>query len=135
MIENCGIHKIDVRTSAKWTSDFPDLLRARSHDSFVGSLDPIYRERLLVESASGQDMILVSRAEGEPMELECTPEWPPDSKVAIQLRERFMSSRIFKRSARAFRAPRIARQRMLPPPEYPPFQIGIELQNLLQGST
>ena len=30
-----------------------------------------------------------------------------------------MSSRIFKRSAKAFRAPRIARQRMLPPPEYP----------------
>src|SRR5271165_421265 len=64
-------------------------------------------------------MISVSKAEGEPMELQCTAEWPPDSREAIQLGERFMSSRIFKRSARAFRAPRIARQRMLPPPEYP----------------
>jgi hypothetical protein len=41
------------------------------------------------------------------------------SREAIQLGERFMSSRIFKRSARAFRGPRIARRRMLPPPEYP----------------
>ncbi len=64
-------------------------------------------------------MISVSRAEGEPMELQCTAEWPPDSREAIQLGERFMSSRIFKRSARAFRAPRTARPRMLPPPEYP----------------
>ena len=60
------------------------------------------------------------------MELQCTAEWPPDSKEAIQLGERFMSSRIFKRSARAFRAPRIARQRMRPPPEYPRIPIGIE---------
>src|SRR5271166_4760142 len=64
-------------------------------------------------------MISVAKAEGEPTELQCTAEWPPDSREAIQLGERFMSSRIFKRSARAFRAPRIARQRMLPPPEYP----------------
>src|ERR1700693_4560095 len=66
-----------------------------------------------------QAMISVSKAEGEPMELQCTTECPPDSREAIQLGERFMSSRIFKRSARAFRARRIARQRMLPPPEYP----------------
>ena len=32
----------------------------------------------------------------------------------------------------AFRVPRIARQRMLPPPEYPRIPIGIELQNLLK---
>src|ERR1700730_2584500 len=76
-------------------------------------------------------MISVSKAEGEPMELQCTAECPPDFREAIQLGERFMS--IFKRSARAFRAPRIARQRMLPPPEYPRIQIGIELQNLSLG--
>jgi hypothetical protein len=64
-------------------------------------------------------MISVSKAEGEPTELQCTAEWPPDSIEAIQLGERFMSSRIFKRSARAFRAPRIARQRVRPLPKYP----------------
>src|SRR5271165_6446796 len=58
-------------------------------------------------------MISESKAEGEPMELQCTAEWPPDSREAIQLGERFMSSRIFKRSARAFRAPRIASQRIV----------------------
>src|SRR5260370_14008321 len=64
-------------------------------------------------------MISMSKAEGEPMELQCTAEWPPDSKQVIQLGERFMSSRIFTRPVRVFRAPRTARQRTLPPPEYP----------------
>ena len=32
-------------------------------------------------------MISVSSAEGEQMELQCTAEWPPDSKEAIHLFE------------------------------------------------
>ena len=33
-------------------------------------------------------MISVSKAEGEATELQCTAEWPPDSREAIQLGER-----------------------------------------------